>query len=389
MMAPASPGPNIMLAAVEPSADAMGAALLRELKLIFPNARFVGCGGPQMAAEGFESLFDIDAFAVMGFTDVAKVLPAAWGRARELAAVCAQIPVDIAVFVDGWSFSRLAAKRIRQRAPKTKIVKFAAPQVWASRPQRVDFVKYHFDLVLALLPFEPPYFEKVGVPATFVGNPNFQAAARAQKSGVAFRERHSLGDGQVLAVLPGSRRTEVRRLLPVFAEAIVQTRVQLPDVHVVIAAAPAVAELIRTETATWGIKPIIVPASERYDAFDAADAALAASGTVTTELAVCKTPMVIAYRVDPLTAYWAKRVLVTDYVSILNVAAGEMVIPERLQADCMPGQLAADILRLLTDEVAREQQLSAFTRLLPKLIGEGDAAKQAARAIEPLWEAKG
>lgn len=378
-------GPLVMLAAVEPSADAMGASLLVALRRHLPTARFVGCGGPLMAAQGFESLFDTSAFSVMGFTDVAKALPAAWARSRQLAKLCADEKVDIAVFVDGWSFSRLGAKRIRKRAPDTKIVKFAAPQIWASRPQRVHFVKAHFDLLLTLLPFEPPLFEKEGVAATFVGNPNFNQVAHAPRSGPAFRAQHEIGAAPLLAVLPGSRKGEVKRLLDSFGDAVTSAASKIPGLRVVLPVAPAVEASVKAGVADWPVPPILIPAENRFDAFDAADVAVAASGTVTTELAMTGTPMVVAYRVDPLTAYWAKKVLVTDYVSILNVAAGEEIIPERLQQDCTPEQLTADIVRLFTDDQVRQRQISAFRRLLPELIGQGDPADKGAAAIAGLW----
>lgn len=378
--------PKILLAAVEPSADAMGASLLRALKPLVPDARWFGCGGPLMQAEGFASQFDISAFSVMGFTDVARVLPAAWSRSRDIARTCAEEEVDIAVFVDGWSFSRLCAKRIRQRSPSTKIVKLAAPQVWASRPQRTEFVKDHFDLVLTLLPFEPPLFEAVGVESHFVGNPNFDHVCRAPRSGSKFRARHDIGADPVLCLLPGSRKGEVTRLLDIFGDAVARVAADVRGLRPVIPAAPAVRSLISERAARWPVVPLIVGPEEKFDAFDAADAALAASGTVTTELAITSTPMVVAYRVDPLTAFWARRVLVTQFVSIMNVMAGEMVIPERLQADCTPEQLAADAIRLLTDEKTRTQQLGAFRRLLPGLLGKSNPSEEAANRIASLLE---
>jgi lipid-A-disaccharide synthase len=379
-------GPTVMLAAVEPSADALGAALLKSLRLRLPNARFIGCGGPEMAAEGFESLFDTTAFSVMGFTDVAKVIPLAWSRARQLARVCREEKVDVAIFVDGWSFSRLSAKRIRQRAPGTKIVKYSAPQVWASRPQRTAFVRDHFDLVLTLLPFEPPYFEAEGTKAVFVGNPNFAAVSHTPRSGHAFRARHELGAAPLLAALPGSRVGEVSRLLPTFGDTVSTVAARIPGLRVVVAAAPSVADHIASKISEWPIEPLIVPSTERFDAFEAADVALAASGTVTTELAMTDTPMVVAYRVDAVTAAWARRVLVTPYVTILNVQADEAIIPERLQEECTPDQLSADIVRLFTDEDARRRQLTAFRRLLPALIGRENPSSKAADEIVKLLQ---
>ncbi|MEM9232869.1 MAG: lipid-A-disaccharide synthase [Pseudomonadota bacterium] len=377
-------GRRLLLAAVEPSADALGASLIRSLKKKMPGVTLTGCGGPLMAAEGFESRFDTSAFSVMGFTDVARVLPEAWRRSREIAAICEKEQIDTAIFVDGWSFSRLAAKRIRKRAPATRIVKFGAPQVWASRPQRVDFVRDHFDLVLTLLPFEPSYFEEVGTKAVFVGNPNFETVAQTPRSGPSFRSRHDIGSAPLLAVLPGSRKGEVNRLLVPFADAVSGAAEKIPGLRVVIPAAPAVADLVRENADQWPVTPLIIPAEERFDAFEAADVALAASGTVTTELALCDTPMVVGYRVDPLTAYWAKKVLVTEYVSILNVFAQEAIIPERLQEECTPEQLTADIVRLFRDDEARRHQLSAFRRLLPDLVGDGHAADRAAEEIASL-----
>lgn len=372
---------TILLAAVEPSADALGAALLRALRPLFPGARFIGCGGPQMAAEGFTSAFDTSPFSVMGFTDVARVIPLAWKRARQIAAMCATEQVDVAVFVDGWTFSRLASKRIRALSPRTRIVKYGAPQIWASRPQRIDFVKEHFDLVLTLLPFEPPYFQRAGVPAEFVGNPNFEAVARAPRSGHTFRARYDLGAAPILCVLPGSRRTEVRRLLQPFGAAVEAVAARVPGLVVVLPVAPAVEADVRAQILEWPFEPLLVPSTERFDAFEAADVALAASGTVTTELAMTDTPMVVGYRVDGLTARWARRVLITPYVTIINVYAGELIIPERIQEACTPEQLAADVTRLFLDDEARRRQLSAFRRLLPGLVGRGQSAETAARAV--------
>lgn len=380
--------PKLLLAAVEPSADALGASLIRSLRNYLPEASLTGCGGPQMEAEGFVSRFDTSAFSVMGFTDVARVLPEAWRRSRDIAKICAEEAIDIAVFVDGWSFSRLAAKRIRKRSPSTTIVKFGAPQVWASRPQRTEFVRDHFDLVLTLLPFEPPFFEKEGTKAVFVGNPNFETVSKTPRSGPSFRARHDLGAAPLLAVLPGSRKGEATRLLDPFADTVARVAQEIPGLKVVIPVAPAVEALVREDVAKWPVKPLIIPATERFDAFEAADAALAASGTVSTELALCNTPMVIGYRVDPLTAYWARKVLVTEYVSVLNVFAKEAVIPERLQEECIPEQLAADVIRLFRDESARNRQLSAFRRLLPDLVGRGDAADHAAQEIAQLAQVK-
>lgn len=374
---PVGPSPCIMIAAVEPSADAIGAAVLGELSsLAPPGARFCGCGGALMQAQGFQSLFPIDGLSVMGFIDVVRAVPEAWQRAEQLAACAESQKIDAAIFIDGWAFSRLCAQKIRKRAPKTRLFKLVAPQVWASRPGRVDFVKSHFDGVLCLLPFEPPLFEKVGVPATFIGNPNFQAAWRERGNREAFRRRHQIGDSTLIAVLPGSRRGEIDKHLKPFEDAVRLLAQRLPNLRVVTALPKPVEALARAQMRHWPGGLIFAEPEEKADAFAAADAALAKSGTVVTELAINGVPMVVAYRVDPVTALWARMVVKAKFASILNIVAGYEAIPEHIQEKCRPERLAADLLALLTDRELRLEQIEIFPSLLKKLGVDGPPAER-------------
>lgn len=373
--APAKLAPRIMIVAVEPSGDGLGAALIREIRTVFPPGVYLGgCGGPKMEAAGLPSLFPIDALSVIGFTDVARALPEGYRRAEELTRRVAAEDFDAVVFVDGWAFSRIAAEKMRRRAPKTKLFKLAAPQVWASRPRRVDFVKKHFDGVLCLLPFEPPFFEKVGVPAAFIGNPNFQEAWRQRGDGGEFRRNHALRDAPLLMVLPGSRRGEIKHHLPPFGDAVRILADRVPGLRAAVAVTPALDETARADIAGWPGAPIFVSPEEKADAFAAADAALAKSGTVTTELAINGAPMVVAYRADPLTAYWARLVVTSKFATILNIVAGRMVVPEFIQEKCRPEYLAADLLALLTDRELRLEQTELFPSLLRKLAVDGPPA---------------
>ncbi len=374
--------PSIMLVAVEPSADQIGASLLHELKAMSPGARFFGCGGPRMEREGLKSLFPIDPFAVMGATDVIRVAPLAMRRALELAEKAAYEKIDIAVFIDGWAFSRLATTRLRRLSPSTTSIKFVAPQVWASRPERVKFVKRYFDGVLTLLPFEPPYFERVGVCAEFVGNPNFQAAWHERGNAMAFRARHRLGNAPLLAVLLGSRKREVRRLAAPFREAVELLSREIPGLRLVSPVAESVAPIVRECLAGWPGEPILVDASEKYDAMAAANAALTASGTASTELAINRTPMVVAYKVDALTWLWAQRVKTTPYASIINVAADRYVIPEFIQYECEGPLIAAALEPLFNDPATYVEQAAAFNVILKDLGVDGpSAAKLAATRV--------
>ncbi len=380
---------RILLAAVEPSADEIGASLMRDLRKLAPEAEFFGCGGPAMEGEGLSSLFPIEPFSVMGVTDAVRVYPAALKRSRELADLAAAQNIDVAVLIDAWAFSRLVAIALRKFSPSTSVIKLVAPQVWASRPKRVNFVKRYFDGVLALFPFEPPFFERAGVAAEFIGNPNFQRAWTMRGDGERFRARNRLGDAPVIAVLPGSRKREVTRLARPFCEAVELLAKEIPDLRVLVPAAPSVAGLVERVIASWPGAPIIVGPDEKYDAMAAANVALTASGTASTELAINRTPMVVAYSVDPITAFWARRIVTTPYASVINVAADRLVIPEFIQENCEGRLIASGLLELFENPSAFVEQAEAFDIILKELGVDGPSASAIAarRVIE--WAGKG
>lgn len=242
-----------------------------------------------------------------------------------------------------------------------------------------------FDGVLTLFEFENSWFEDVGVEARFVGNSTFQAANRQASDGQSFRMRHGLGDAPVLAVLPGSRPDEVRRLIGPFGDTVRMLLGDKPSLRVCAVAAPAVEDMVRQTLSDWPGEPIIVLPDERFEAFSAADAALAASGTVTTELAICQTPMVAAYLVGPLAEMWIRSVITTPYVCMVNVAAEREVIPEFLQQACRPEALAAALRTLLDDQNAKDAQLNAFSLALERLGVGGPPAEEAAADAILAW----
>ncbi|MBI1366404.1 MAG: lipid-A-disaccharide synthase [Alphaproteobacteria bacterium] len=370
---------KIMLAAVEPSGDEIGADLLRELKKRLPGIEVVGCGGPKMAAEGLASQFQIERLSVMGLTDAVRVLREASKRARELAETAKRERVTAAVFIDAWGFSRLCAEHLKKIAPKIKLFKLAAPQIWASRPRRVETVRRLFDGVLCLLPFEPSLFERAQVRAVFVGNPNFQRAWRERGDANRFRQSHDLGDAPLLVVAPGSRATELKRHRRPFGGAVRLLAERLEGLRVAVVVPPHLRAAAERATRKWPGAPIIVTGEEKADAFAAANAALAKSGTVTTEIAINGTAMVVAYKTDAISAFWARRIMTTPFVSILNVAAQEEIIPELLQERCRAELLAGALWPLLADEEARLDQLEAFPKLLAYLgVDAGNAASLAA-----------
>jgi lipid-A-disaccharide synthase len=235
-------------------------------------------------------------------------------------------------------------------------------------------VKKFFDGVLTLLPFEPALFEREGIHAEFVGNPNFQAAWRARGDGDAFRARHHLGAAPVLAVLLGSRKREVTRLAPPFRDAVDLLAREIPGLRVVSPLADSVAPLAKRKMAGWPCEPLFVGAEEKYDAMAAANVALTASGTASTELAINRTPMAVAYKVDPLTSFWAKRVKTTPYASIINVAADRFVIPEFIQENCVGGYIATALEALFNDPSTYVEQAEAFDVILKELGVDGPSA---------------
>ena len=354
---------RLLLVAAEPSGDRLGRALLSSLKSMstLPIDAF-GCGGPEMERVGFRSSFPIQKLSVMGLKDVLPAIPEVFARASELSRLAVERRPHAVILIDSWGFCHQVARRLRARAPDLPIIKYVTPQVWASRPHRADVLKQEADLALTLLPFEPPYFERAGLHAEFVGNPNFELALN-RGDGAGFRARHKLEQSKILIVAPGSRKSETRFLLPIFREAVRRLVAEHDDLAIVIPVSENVRTELERDGEEWGRKPLFVTSeTDKFDAFAAGDAALAKSGTIATELALARTPMVMAYRVGGLTAYWARRVVRTKYASIVNVTLEKEVIPEYFQRRCAPDWLAPATGVLLRDSAARRTQLAALDR---------------------------
>lgn len=385
MSAEAPPRPvKIMLVAGEPSGDALGASLARALKRrLGERIGFVGVGGPKMAAEGVDSPFDISELAVLGIVEGLKAYPRVVRRADETQALAARERPDLAVLIDSWGFTLRVAKRLKALDPPVRVLKYVGPQVWASRPGRAATLAATVDGLLATQPMDAPFYQDLGLPVTFVGNP---ALARdvSGGDGARFRAAHGLQPDQpLLLVLPGSRRGEVQRLLQPFEEAVKRLAATHPDLAVAVPAAPSVAGLLRAELGQWST-PVLIIEDEpaRLDAMKAATVALACSGTVTTELALCGAPMVVAYRLSPLSHAIIKRMITTRYITLFNIAAGEEVAPERVQDQCTGEILARDLALRLDDAKLRQAQIAAQFAALEKMgRSSGDPSEHAAEAV--------
>lgn len=374
---------TVMVSAGEPSGDVLGAGLMSELRRMHPGVRIVGVGGPAMRAEGLVSFFDIAELAVMGIAEVLPKLRTIFRRIGQVADFAARVKPDVIVLIDSGDFHHRVARRIKAADPAMKIVKYVSPQVWASRPGRAAGMKSYLDHILCLLPFEPAFYEPYGLPATFVGHPALERASLIS-GGDTLGDRLGIArEARVLCVLPGSRRIEVSHLLPVFKAAVALLAREVPDLVCVLPTVRNVEARVRGGAENWPTQLYILGGSEdRYAAFDLADAALAASGTVTTELAVAGVPMVVAYKVGAVTAAIWMRLVTVAHVTIANLVIGRRAIPEFIQDQVTPQALAAALRPLLTDPVAVAEQRAALEEAVGKLGTKGDGpSRKAAEAV--------
>lgn len=378
-------GPKVMLIAGEPSGDRLGASLMAALKRRRREVTFVGVGGPAMQAEGLTSSVPIDDLAVMGLVEVIPRIPRLMRHIRNTAARVRQERPDVLVTIDAPGFNFRLARRLRETdVPR---VHYVAPSVWAWRPERAKKIAPLFDHLLALLPFEPPYFEAVGLPTTFVGHP---AVENAQTGDAAsFRKRHDIvEETTILVVLPGSRRSETDRLLPVFGETVRRLMAAHPSLRIVVPTVEHVADVVGQTVQDWPGDPVVVTGENaRHNAFAAAGVALAASGTVSVELALAGVPAVIAYDINRITGAIAKRLVKTEHVSLVNILLGRRAIPEYILGECRPDVLTPAISTLLTDPNARDAQRQAYRDALDMLKpGEKLPSEVAADVVINLLE---
>ena len=382
--------PCIMLVAAEASGDALGAGLARALKAqLGGRVRFVGVGGAAMAREGVESPFDIADLSILGLLEGLLAYRRVVRRADETAALAARERPDAAVLIDSWGFTLRVAQRLRKLDPALPLIKYVGPQVWASRPGRAKTLAKAVDRLLTIHSFDAPYFEAEGLRTAFVGN---STLARDFSAADSARLRTHIGanaDDPILLFLPGSRRAEIKALMPIYAQTADRLLASHPDLKLVLPIAETVRSEVEAALAGWRAPVHIVRGDQlKYDAMKAATAALACSGTVTTELALAGCPMVVAYRMGVLTHQILKRLITTPFATLFNIAAGEAVAPELLQYDCTPENLAHAVAKRLDNPKLRQRQVERQYAALD-LMGRGgpDPSTLAAQAvIETLRE---
>jgi lipid-A-disaccharide synthase len=346
--------------------------------------RFAGVGGAHMAAEGLASEFPLSDVAVMGPVAILQALPRLYRRVTEAARAGIAFRPHVVVIIDSPEFTHPVARRIRKALPDVAIIDYVSPSVWAWRPGRASRMRAYVDHVMAILPFEPEVHARLGGPAcTYVGHPLIeQAPLLAGADPAPLRASLGIGTGErVLVVLPGSRRSEVERLMTPFGQAVERVRARLGALAVIIPAVDSVRPLVEAEARRWPVMPHIVSGdTSKHQAFRAANAALAASGTVTLELALAGTPMVVAYRVDGIAAH-LQFLVKTPHFALSNLVLGRRAFPELMQDDCTPAKLADTLVGVIEDGPARVAQLDALSEVPGRMVLEGSTPSGAAARI--------
>jgi lipid-A-disaccharide synthase len=376
----------IFFIAGEPSGDALGGALIAALRQrTGGRLRIAGIGGERMRDQGLDSLVPLGDLAIMGVAEVLPRAPVIFRRVRETVKAIRTLRPDAVVTIDSSGFSWRIAQRLRRRGENVPLIHYVAPMVWAWRAGRARRMARWYDHLMTLLPFEPPYFERVGLSCRYVGHPVLESGAdRGDAS--RFRAVHGLTEeAALITVLPGSRAGEVRRLLPIFGSTLNHLESVIGPFRVVVPTVATVAATVAAAAAAWPGNPIIVQQpEEKYDAFAASRVALAASGSVALELALAKLPMVVGYRLNRLTEAFLDRVLKVRQVNLVNLLLGEPLVCELLGPNCTPERLAASLAELIRDERVRATHRQGYDEVVRRL--EGDGMSPSLRAADQILE---
>lgn len=381
---------HIAILAGEKSGDILGASLIVELKKIYPTARFTCVGGEEIKAQDVEIIGNIETLSVMGFAEVIGKLPEILGLKKRLEDFWTANKPDLFIGIDAPDFNLPMEIFLRQKAVKT--VHFVSPSIWAWKEKRIKKIKKAVDLMLCLFPFETSIYKEHGITAICTGHPMRERLQEISK--IEAREKLSFFTNKfndnsenypVLGIFPGSRKSEITKLLPIFLATVNLLKVQIPNLRVIISTADAkYQELIKNicKNSCTDLNNIKISLENSSELISASDAVMLASGTISLETALLSRPMTVAYKVHSLTAFIARRLLKINKYSLPNLLAGREIVPERIQEDCTPELLANDCLSLLQDDEIIKKQLHSFAEIrenMPK-----NAAETAAKAIAEL-----
>lgn len=374
--------PQIMIIAGEASGDKYGAWLTAEIRRRRPDARFFGMGGDHMRGEGVETLVNADDMAVVGLVEILAHAGTIRRAYRLLKEQFTSRRPDLLILIDYQEFNQLLAAAAKRAG--VRVLFYISPQVWAWRPGRVHKMARIVDHMAVLFPFEVPLYERVGVPVTFVGHPLLDIVRPTLGRDEAIRQFGLDPARQTVGLFPGSRRSELKNLFPTILDAARLLRERYPDIQFILPLAPSfkreeLAEPIRAA----GLDVIIIEGMT-YDVMQVCDAVISVSGTVTLELALMTVPMVIIYRVSPLTYQVGKRLIRVDHIGICNIVAGERVVQELIQDEANPQAITAEITRILDDPAYRSAIREKLAGVRAKLGSGGCSARLAEVAIDML-----
>ena len=382
---------KIYLIAGEPSGDLLGSRLMRALReKTKGKVEFYGLGGDTMEVAGLKSIFDISDLAIMGLVEVIPSIPKVLRHIKNTVQDIERVKPDIVITIDSWSFCARVHKALRKLKLGIPQLHYVAPQVWAWKKKRARTMYKYIDALMTLLPQEPKYFTPYHLETVFVGHPVIESEV-LQADGQAFRERFNIPkEKRIISILPGSRKTEVSKLLPVFLESGRKLLEKDKDFYFVIPTVRTVSKLVKAGVKDCGLPLIVVETQEdRYNAFQASSAAIAASGTVALELAICHIPHIIAYKVSKLTAWIVAKIMKIQFVNLTNIMLGRLVVPELLQEQCISGNITNKILELLTQGDLYEREQEGFRKVKETLsAGEQTPSENAADFVLELISRK-
>jgi lipid-A-disaccharide synthase len=366
------PAVRVMISCGEPSGDLYAGALAAEIRRREPGADIFGFGGPQLAAAGARLIGDFQGVSVTGLTEALRVLPRSFAMLRVLTAAARDQRPDVFVAIDFPDFNfRLMAAVHRLGIP---VVYYISPQLWAWRPGRMQTMKRYVDRVLVIFPFEEELYRRANVPVEFVGHPLVDLVRVRQPRSALLREHGLHPDAPTVALLPGSRRNELRRIVPGIADSLPLIASRVPGVQFIVAAAPNLPDKLFAPLAG----PIVHERTD--DVLAASDVVITASGTATVQAALHERPMVVVYKLSPLTYRLGKPFVLVDTYAMANLVAGKRIVAELIQDDFTPGRVAEECVRLLTDEQWRSRTQDELRRVRERLGGAG-ASGRAAEAV--------
>jgi len=374
---------KIYIIAGESSGDIYGAGLIESLtKITNGDVEIYGVGGKNMEKKGLRSLFDMSEISIMGFWEIIPHIPKVLGFINKTVEHILKVEPDVVVTIDSPGFCCRVAKKLKGKG--IKLVHYVAPTVWAYKPKRASKFAKLFDHLLVILPFEPPYFKKVGLPCTYIGHPITETNLPENTD---FRKKYMMTpDHKIMCVMPGSRITEVKKHMKPFVETILMLQKSLPNLRVVFPVVSHLKELIENEMRGKNIEYIITETNdEKFNAFYAANVALVKSGTGTLEVAMAKCPMVVAYKVGFISHLIIKSMVKIRFANLINIIANREIIPELLQNQCNYVSLSARLLELINNKDAAKKQTRHSMEILQQL-GLGDKEKPSEKAARTILD---